>query len=1110
MHLRDGAHAHHVQPHPHPRGSHHRPLGPATASRLRFRRALFASFVSFGIIFILLFAFTGSVPDAAPSMTEDAGGASGQGSGGVLGWLFAGVKRRRKRRLWHPKFPGMGRREQKYPPSGATAEGAAAAKGDRRGNEAASHTGVANSADDGAIPEGKHRIAIVIPYLPPPQTQTGGATAALPPYFPVFARTAGGSASLVDFLIFHDGSIPAHLLPPSKSSADHDPYAEEYSLPPNVKLIDVGGIEGMAKLFLRVADERIKSGELEMDEERLTKLVGRHIRGKPYVLVEFKAAYGHIFEDYLKAYTHWGYSDFDVAFGNLPRWVSPDELTDYDIVTYGYGDQDRAYLRGQFTFHKNTAKTRQIWRGCSFLSEIDKRFARAAAGEEKLQFESAEGCYSHVVLHRNDLTVKYAVKALNDLGDEGDTAYTHGLYIGVGSNGDRSVVWKAGPNHGDGVRLRDLPLNWFEAPGSPYADVPGQLLQREVGKRVRIHSHRDKYGDNPPKGKEANCMFWAPKSYQPDICLVDVDSTDTVFLVNGILYKQPFEQVEMPGNVVSLSFYHFMEWKRYYRPMQLATMARAPTDGGIGGWVLSGEGAVPLPPASSVSSMDSRQKSLGSTWDGPAVLHRHHASVDDRTRFPPSPFCIRSSQRKVPPRPAVAQCDYFTSWRDAEGVRIVHEGEDRTKGRHAVGGDESTVTLVLTLELSMTSLKPSKTDLDAADGLLALAESNVQVWSQGGQPSVLVIYVGVLPDELEILIHERFGAKGRKDKANKRHLALSLVAIISPTNVVGKDNEKDVLVSRNALQNFAEAAAQTRWVIAGLDLDRGLVLSTEAVGFAHRTAKFHSSVEGVKTGLAFVVPQLAAREKSTFDEVKVENPAGSVSLSRLLSTGMVLKDSVVTPELSLFDCVRCSRKKRNHDPSHEKNIVRRVLELWLKMTQNELSESALAEFVIKEAFAEKEEIGRSIEELERAVLRLLMPKNFESLRQWDSSPIVMLDRNGPWSGVRTFEVAPEVEEFGGGSGPCFKGLRLAHLVALGYHLTILPGAFAMSTTMSRELACAGSIKGDQVSEDASKCADGCSMFKSDVFLEDMAYDERIRAAKAAVLWSELESTMHVS
>jgi hypothetical protein len=128
-------------------------------------------------------------------------------------------------------------------------------------------------------------------------------------------------------------------------------------------------------------------------------------------LVEFKPALGHIFADYLKGYSHWGYSDLDILFGDLPRWMTPDELNDFDIVTYGFGDQDRLYMRGQFTFHKNDPeKINQLWRSCDYLSHMDKRFADVMSGQEHLHFESAEGCYSAAIFEHSDIKVKYAVK----------------------------------------------------------------------------------------------------------------------------------------------------------------------------------------------------------------------------------------------------------------------------------------------------------------------------------------------------------------------------------------------------------------------------------------------------------------------------------------------------------------------------------------------------------------------------------------------------------------------------------------------------------------------------------------------------------------------------
>lgn len=129
----------------------------------------------------------------------------------------------------------------------------------------------------------------------------------------------------------------------------------------------------------RKSDEEIALGQ---SREMLAKIMAKHIIKYPYVLVEFKPALGHIFADFLETYSHWGYSDVDILFGDLERWITPDELQFFDVVTYGFGDQDRIYLRGQFTFHKNDERINQLWRSCRYLSDMDERFNDVLSGEK--------------------------------------------------------------------------------------------------------------------------------------------------------------------------------------------------------------------------------------------------------------------------------------------------------------------------------------------------------------------------------------------------------------------------------------------------------------------------------------------------------------------------------------------------------------------------------------------------------------------------------------------------------------------------------------------------------------------------------------------------------
>ena len=202
----------------------------------------------------------------------------------------------------------------------------------------------------------KNRLAIIIPYLP----DADGAPT-FPTYFDLFATSAAGSAEKIDFLIFHC-FVPPSLMP------------NEDALPANVKLIDMNEDAkkcGLSRLFTRVTDERQKNNEMKIPLEKLTGMLSTQIIDYPYILVEYKPAFGHIFADYIQDYSHWGYSDLDVVFGDVTRWIDDDEWNDYDIVTYGFGDQDRLYLRGQFTFHRNDPTyINQIWRHCRYVQCI--------------------------------------------------------------------------------------------------------------------------------------------------------------------------------------------------------------------------------------------------------------------------------------------------------------------------------------------------------------------------------------------------------------------------------------------------------------------------------------------------------------------------------------------------------------------------------------------------------------------------------------------------------------------------------------------------------------------------------------------------------------------
>ena len=84
-------------------------------------------------------------------------------------------------------------------------------------------------------------------------------------------------------------------------------------------------------------------------------------------MTEYKPTHGTVFSDYLTPYSHWSYTDIDMLIGDLPLHISSDELSNFDIFTYHFGDVFRLYLRGQFACHLNSPKVNLLWAQCPHL-----------------------------------------------------------------------------------------------------------------------------------------------------------------------------------------------------------------------------------------------------------------------------------------------------------------------------------------------------------------------------------------------------------------------------------------------------------------------------------------------------------------------------------------------------------------------------------------------------------------------------------------------------------------------------------------------------------------------------------------------------------------------
>ncbi|CAM9102064.1 unnamed protein product [Ascophyllum nodosum] len=414
---------------------------------------------------------------------------------------------------------------------------------------------VDNGSQQGEDCYGGMRVAVLVPYSGP----------GLPLWFDSFVELAAASKDAVDWIIFCE---------------------EELALvqtPPNVRMFATSSMK-LAWLLAGIvypedADDRPEEyvsdyhdamrGNLPEDQqparnERFiaAKFIQKLLAKNPYYMVEFKPTLGWVFRDYLKGYTHWAYGDLDVLFGDLTKgWLEPREMRDFDIITYSFGDQERAYLRGQLTVHKINPKVNHLWRGCSHLSNYTKRIEMTYE-TRRYNLESAEGCYSMVVMMSKDVKVKYAVKVFTDMPGGGHERREEVVITGEG-------IVKRCP-----ARLRRR----------------GDVLEPEYG------TMQEDVGEEwPAQVTQESCEYWISSRFQTCLQIERLSNqTPNVFLHDGKYYARGYVNLwkEKAEEGCSLgAFHHFQNFKANYK----AWNTRPPMPPVHRGLVARRGGIVPLP-----------------------------------------------------------------------------------------------------------------------------------------------------------------------------------------------------------------------------------------------------------------------------------------------------------------------------------------------------------------------------------------------------------------------------------------------------------------------------------------------------------------------------------
>lgn len=147
--------------------------------------------------------------------------------------------------------------------------------------------------------------------------------------------------------------------------------------------------------FLLFTDQKIESKEniktVNMSFDDMRKLIQSKFDFKinleqPYKLCDYRLAFGYIFEEYVRGYDFWGYSDVDMVLGDL-RYMLKDKIDNFDKYNY----------HGHISLYRTNSDANNLWK----LIEKDPRafnFKEVFSTPDSMYFDEYWGGYSKSLL----------------------------------------------------------------------------------------------------------------------------------------------------------------------------------------------------------------------------------------------------------------------------------------------------------------------------------------------------------------------------------------------------------------------------------------------------------------------------------------------------------------------------------------------------------------------------------------------------------------------------------------------------------------------------------------------------------------------------------------
>lgn len=102
---------------------------------------------------------------------------------------------------------------------------------------------------------------------------------------------------------------------------------------------------------------------------------------KPYKLCDLKPSYGHVFEDAIRDFDFWGFTDVDIVWGDIRKNITHEVLVNFDVIS-----SRKDLISGHFNLFKNKNSINWLykkndWYKALFSNRQMKRFCEGTFSE---------------------------------------------------------------------------------------------------------------------------------------------------------------------------------------------------------------------------------------------------------------------------------------------------------------------------------------------------------------------------------------------------------------------------------------------------------------------------------------------------------------------------------------------------------------------------------------------------------------------------------------------------------------------------------------------------------------------------------------------------------